>query len=127
MLTFHVGRHSSLQDTVRHPIAICATVLIGTLSSETSTNTLSFALVLLALHPEVQQKVYEEAMRVWPDGEDPLTDIYSSVRFFRPSVQSLSVLKHDFEAFQRRLPEICTSYFQFSPMFSMSVMKLISL
>ncbi|KAL0959591.1 hypothetical protein HGRIS_011300 [Hohenbuehelia grisea] len=35
---------------------------------ETSAHTLSYAVTMLALYPEVQAKVYEEAMRLWPDG-----------------------------------------------------------
>ncbi|EJD34763.1 cytochrome P450, partial [Auricularia subglabra TFB-10046 SS5] len=33
---------------------------------ETSAHALTFALALLALHPEVQEKLHEEAARVWP-------------------------------------------------------------
>ncbi|KDQ57720.1 hypothetical protein JAAARDRAFT_35408 [Jaapia argillacea MUCL 33604] len=39
---------------------------------ETSAHALSFAIVLLALYPDAQQKIYEEAMEVWPEGTDPL-------------------------------------------------------
>ena len=39
--------------------------------SETSAHTLCFALVLLALHPDIQERVYEEARRLWPDGLPP--------------------------------------------------------
>ena len=38
------------------------------LAAETTAHTLSFALVLLALHPECQQKIYEEVNSVWPPG-----------------------------------------------------------
>jgi cytochrome P450 len=31
-------------------------------------DTLSFALALLALYPDAQQRIYEEACRLWPDG-----------------------------------------------------------
>ncbi|KZV92266.1 cytochrome P450 [Exidia glandulosa HHB12029] len=34
---------------------------------ETSAHTLTFAFALLALHPEVQDKLYEEAKRLWPE------------------------------------------------------------
>ncbi|EJD34764.1 cytochrome P450 [Auricularia subglabra TFB-10046 SS5] len=34
---------------------------------ETSSHTLTFALALLAIHPEVQEKLYDEVQRVWPD------------------------------------------------------------
>ncbi|KAG9309955.1 cytochrome P450 [Chiua virens] len=35
---------------------------------ETSAHTLCFAFVLLALYPNVQQKLYEEVCRAWPEG-----------------------------------------------------------
>ncbi|EJD41255.1 cytochrome P450 [Auricularia subglabra TFB-10046 SS5] len=34
---------------------------------ETSAHTLTFAFALLAMHPEVQDKIYDEAKRLWPD------------------------------------------------------------
>ncbi|KAH7912385.1 cytochrome P450 [Hygrophoropsis aurantiaca] len=41
---------------------------------ETSAHSLSFAFVLLALYPEAQEKLYEEASRLWP-GDGPTTDL----------------------------------------------------
>ncbi|GLB42347.1 putative cytochrome p450 [Lyophyllum shimeji] len=35
---------------------------------ETSAHSLCFAIILLALYPDIQQRVYEEALRLWPDG-----------------------------------------------------------
>ncbi|KAJ6582916.1 cytochrome P450 [Mycena vulgaris] len=35
---------------------------------ETSAHSLSFAVALLALYPDVQAKIYEEALRLWPTG-----------------------------------------------------------
>ncbi|KAJ7204838.1 cytochrome P450 [Mycena pura] len=35
---------------------------------ETSAHSLSFAVALLALYPDVQRRIYEEALRLWPDG-----------------------------------------------------------
>ncbi|RDB30006.1 hypothetical protein Hypma_014135 [Hypsizygus marmoreus] len=35
---------------------------------ETSAHSLCFAVVLLALHPDIQQRVYEETLELWPDG-----------------------------------------------------------
>ncbi|KAL0959590.1 hypothetical protein HGRIS_011299 [Hohenbuehelia grisea] len=35
---------------------------------ETSAHTLSYAITLLALYPEIQQKVFEEAFKLWPNG-----------------------------------------------------------
>ncbi|KAF8186829.1 cytochrome P450 [Mycena galopus ATCC 62051] len=35
---------------------------------KTSAHSLSFAIALLALYPDIQQKIYEETLRAWPDG-----------------------------------------------------------
>jgi len=36
-------------------------------NSETIAHTVCFAVVLLALHPGIQERVYEEARQLWPD------------------------------------------------------------
>ncbi|KAJ6564019.1 cytochrome P450 [Mycena capillaripes] len=36
---------------------------------KTSAHSLSFAIALLALYPDVQQKIYEEVLKVWPEGD----------------------------------------------------------
>ncbi|KAJ7918480.1 cytochrome P450 [Mycena leptocephala] len=53
---------------------------------ETSAHSLSFAIALLALHPEVQQKVYEETLSIWPDG-CPTTASPSSYKEYMPKLQ----------------------------------------
>jgi cytochrome P450 len=40
--------------------------------TETSAHSLCFAVMLLALYPAVQQRVYEESVRLWPQGVPPL-------------------------------------------------------
>ncbi|KAJ7778095.1 cytochrome P450 [Mycena metata] len=35
---------------------------------ETSAHSLSFAVALLALYPDIQRKIFEEALQLWPDG-----------------------------------------------------------
>lgn len=60
-------------------ITLFILMLSSMYDTETSANTLSFALVLIALHPEVQQKIYEESMRVWPEGSDPTSENFTSV------------------------------------------------
>ena len=40
--------------------------------AETISHTLSFAIVLLALNPEVQYKLREEVLRIWPTLDDEL-------------------------------------------------------
>jgi len=44
---------------------------ILTRNSETIAHTLCFAIILLALHPDIQERVYEEARQLWPDGVPP--------------------------------------------------------
>jgi hypothetical protein len=34
---------------------------------ETSAHTLTFAFALLAIHPHIQDKVFDEAVKLWPD------------------------------------------------------------
>ncbi|KAH7925420.1 cytochrome P450 [Leucogyrophana mollusca] len=46
---------------------------------ETSAHSLSFAFVLLALYPEVQQKIYNEAAGVW-SGNTPTADLNSTYK-----------------------------------------------
>ncbi|KAJ6557982.1 cytochrome P450 [Mycena capillaripes] len=53
---------------------------------ETSAHSLSFAIALLALYPDVQQKIYEETARVWPDG-CPTSTSLSSIKEYMPSLQ----------------------------------------
>jgi hypothetical protein len=40
----------------------------GTVSLDTMSNSLSFTILLIAMYPEVQRKIYEEVKRVWPNG-----------------------------------------------------------
>ncbi|KAF7360202.1 Cytochrome P450 [Mycena venus] len=53
---------------------------------ETSAHSLSFAVAFLALYPEVQQKIYEEATRIWPDG-CPTTASVSSYKEHMPKLE----------------------------------------
>jgi len=53
---------------------------------ETSAHSLSFAVALLALYPEVQQKIFEEAMGIWPDG-CPTTASPSSYKEYMPKLE----------------------------------------
>lgn len=57
-------RFSYPQDTVRRqPKPICSTTLV----IESSANTLCFAALLLALHPDKQGKVFREVTNRWPN------------------------------------------------------------
>ncbi|KAJ7774471.1 cytochrome P450 [Mycena maculata] len=77
---------------------------------ETSAHSLSFAVALLALYPDAQQKIYEETLRVWPDGcpeaaspssykecmpklQYTLATFYETIRLFTP-VARLCKLVH---------------------------------
>ncbi|KAJ7461743.1 cytochrome P450 [Mycena galericulata] len=53
---------------------------------ETSAHSLSFAVALLALYSDVQQKIYEETLQVWPDG-CPATASPSSYKECMPKLQ----------------------------------------
>lgn len=56
-------------DTVGHAQPfVCKASGVHVNFSETSAHTLSFAIALLALYPNVQRKVYEEVVRMWPNG-----------------------------------------------------------
>ncbi|KAJ6628016.1 cytochrome P450 [Mycena sp. CBHHK59/15] len=53
---------------------------------ETTAHSLSFAIALLALHPDVQNKIYEEALRLWPNAF-PTTASASSYKDSMPNLQ----------------------------------------
>ncbi|KAK2464803.1 hypothetical protein APHAL10511_003221 [Amanita phalloides] len=55
---------------------------------ETTSHTLCFALSLLALHPEVQAKAYEEVSRLWPDAP-PVLDVSPA---YKSSMQNLEYI-----------------------------------
>ncbi|KAJ7468039.1 cytochrome P450 [Mycena latifolia] len=52
---------------------------------ETSAHALSFAVALLALYPDIQQKIYEETLRIWPEG-CPTTASLSSYKECMPQL-----------------------------------------
>ncbi|KAJ7031965.1 cytochrome P450 [Mycena alexandri] len=52
---------------------------------ETSAHSLSFAIGFMALYPDVQQKIYEEALKIWPNG-CPTTASASSYKEFMPKL-----------------------------------------
>ena len=67
-----IPRLSSWQAMVFMLRGIDSNVIL-TANSGTSAHTLCFAILLLALHPDIQERVYEEARRLWPEGL-PLAD-----------------------------------------------------
>jgi hypothetical protein len=40
-----------------------------TVFAETSSHTLTFAFALLAMHPEIQERLFEETKALWPETE----------------------------------------------------------
>ncbi|KAJ7468050.1 cytochrome P450 [Mycena latifolia] len=44
---------------------------------ETSAHSLSFSVALLALYPDIQQKIYEETVKLWPNGCPPTASLSS--------------------------------------------------
>ncbi|KAF7360213.1 Cytochrome P450 [Mycena venus] len=61
---------------------------------ETSAHSLSFAVGLLALYPAVQQKIYKETMRIWPDG-CPTSASPSSYKEYFPKLQYTLATFHE--------------------------------
>ncbi|XP_061386473.1 probable cytochrome P450 313a4 [Musca vetustissima] len=54
--------------TVQHVEDESNTIVLG--AFETTANTIGYVLILLAMFPEYQQKVYEELLSIFPDGGD---------------------------------------------------------
>ncbi|KAH8119683.1 cytochrome P450 [Phellopilus nigrolimitatus] len=62
---------------------------------ETSAHTLSFAIMLLALYPDIQSKLREEALRVWPTDDDVTSSTFKrdfdkfeyTLAFFRETLR----------------------------------------
>ncbi|KAJ6557960.1 cytochrome P450 [Mycena capillaripes] len=74
--------------------------------SETSAHSLSFAVALLALYPDVQRRIYEEALKLWPNGFPTtastsvspgrpytLATFHETIRLF-PAIVRLSKIVH---------------------------------
>ncbi|EJC99088.1 cytochrome P450 [Fomitiporia mediterranea MF3/22] len=64
---------------------------------ETSAHTLSFAILLLALNPDVQKKLRKEVLRVWPTVEDCASS--SSKRDFEKLEYTLAVFRETLRCF----------------------------
>jgi cytochrome P450 len=74
---------------------------------ETTAHTLSFALVLLALHPECQQKIYEEVNSVWPPGV-PTTQVTTNHKEYLDRLEyTLACIRETLRLFpsEPRLPK----------------------
>ncbi|KAJ7359620.1 cytochrome P450 [Mycena albidolilacea] len=69
---------------------------------ETSAHSLAFAVAYLALYPDVQQKIYDEAFMLWPDGA-PKTASTSS---YRESMPRLSYTLATFHETIRLFPPV---------------------
>ncbi|EJD34457.1 cytochrome P450 [Auricularia subglabra TFB-10046 SS5] len=77
---------------------------------ETSAHTLTFALALLAIHPEVQEKLHNEAQRVWPDLKSE-TWKSSSIADFSKLEYALAVFRETLRLFpaEARIGRLSTS------------------
>ncbi|KAF4564500.1 hypothetical protein EYR40_010663 [Pleurotus pulmonarius] len=69
---------------------------------ETSAHTLCFAIVFLALYPDVQDKIYEEAARLWPDGVPEVADLSS----YKDSMPKLEYTIASFHETLRHFPSV---------------------
>ena len=69
--SFPLSRLSSLRDMVCCESS-SALLTAGAYKaySETSAHSLTFAFALLAIHPDIQQHVYEETKALWPSMKD---------------------------------------------------------
>ncbi|KAJ7269650.1 cytochrome P450 [Mycena rebaudengoi] len=61
---------------------------------ETSAHSLSFAVAQLALNPDVQKKIYEETLRLWPGG-CPTTASTASYKESMPNLQYTQATFHE--------------------------------
>ncbi|KAK7044834.1 cytochrome P450 [Favolaschia claudopus] len=61
---------------------------------ETTAHSLSFAVGFLALHPEAQRKIYEEALLLWPDGT-PTSASTSSYKECMPKLPYTTAVFHE--------------------------------
>ncbi|KAJ7468028.1 cytochrome P450 [Mycena latifolia] len=61
---------------------------------ETSAHSLSFAVALLALYPDIQQQIFEETLRIWPDG-CPTSASPSSYKEYMPKLQYTLATFHE--------------------------------
>ncbi|KAG5646335.1 hypothetical protein DXG03_003658 [Asterophora parasitica] len=62
---------------------------------ETSAHSLCFSIILLALYPDFQQRVYEEALRLWPDGVPSPTNLSAfqgPIQSYKESMASLVIV-----------------------------------
>ncbi|KAF8162437.1 cytochrome P450 [Mycena galopus ATCC 62051] len=69
---------------------------------ETTAHSLSFAVALLALYPEAQHKIYEEARTLWPDGAPTV----ASVSSYKESMPRLPYTLATFHETLRLCPDV---------------------
>lgn len=77
-------RYSFSQETVR-PVSVSAAYLFAT---DTTSGSLHFVFALLAIHPEIQEKLFQETLSVWPD----LTADQASISFGFGCISKLTLL-----------------------------------
>ncbi|KAG6873084.1 hypothetical protein C0995_003128 [Termitomyces sp. Mi166 len=100
--TTDTGKHLSDDDLLSNTFASPLSFLFSNTETdvtpgpaETSAHTLCFTIVLLALYPDVQQKVFEEVCQLWPAGIPPLNSpteftlavFHETLRLFPPVVR----------------------------------------
>ncbi|KAJ7185748.1 cytochrome P450 [Mycena filopes] len=66
---------------------------------ETSAHTLSFAIGLMALYPDVQQRIYEETTKIWPEGCPTTASASSYKEFMAKLPYTLAVIQETVRVF----------------------------
>ncbi|KAF9010195.1 cytochrome P450 [Cyathus striatus] len=61
---------------------------------ETTAHTLCFVIILLALYPDIQEKVFEEALRLWPNGA-PTPNSHTSYKESMSRLEYTSAVFHE--------------------------------
>ncbi|KAJ7800400.1 cytochrome P450 [Mycena olivaceomarginata] len=83
---------------------------------ETSAHSLAFAVAYLALYPDVQQKIYDEAFMLWPDGAPKtastsshasIATFHETIRLFPPVVRISKIVHADTTIKAHRFTTTC--------------------
>ncbi|KAJ7100094.1 cytochrome P450 [Mycena belliarum] len=96
------AQHKSLTD--EEVLSNIFTFLLA--GHETSAHSLCFAVGLLALYPDVQQQIFQEASNIWPDG-CPTSASASSYKDYMPKLQYTLATFHETMRFFTPVARLC--------------------